>query len=104
VRFVLGVSAFLLPTFFMGITTPAFARAVAFERENSGAWLARLYGWNTLGAAIGALTTAYVLVPKLGLVLSMVLATAINFVALAAYRASVAVPVPAPVSSGGRTH
>ena len=58
VRFVLGVSAFLLPTFFMGITTPAFARAVAFEREDSGAWLARLYGWNTLGAALGALATA----------------------------------------------
>ena len=26
VRFLLGVSAFILPTFFMGITTPAFAR------------------------------------------------------------------------------
>ena len=79
VRFILGVSAFLLPTFFMGMTTPAFARAVAANRENSGAWLARLYGWNTLGAALGALTTAYVLVPKLGLTGSIVLATIINF-------------------------
>ncbi|HJS73649.1 MAG TPA: fused MFS/spermidine synthase, partial [Vicinamibacteria bacterium] len=97
VRFALGVSAFLLPTFFMGITTPAFARAVAFERQNKGAWLARLYGWNTLGAALGALVTAYFLVPKLGLVGSMVLATAINFgIAFAAYRLSVPVPVAPP--------
>ncbi len=97
VRFVLGVSAFLLPTFFMGITTPAFARAVAFERQDRGAWLARLYGWNTLGAALGALVTAYFLVPKLGLVCSMILATAINFgIALAAYRLSTPVPESRP--------
>ncbi len=98
VRFVLGVSAFLLPTFFMGITTPAFARAVTFERVDSGAWLARLYGWNTLGAALGALTTAYVLVPTLGLVGSMVLATSINFgIALVAYRMSAQVPEARPI-------
>jgi spermidine synthase len=97
VRFVLGVSAFLLPTFFMGMTTPAFARAVASEREGSGAWLARLYGWNTLGAALGALVTAYVLVPSLGLLGSLALATTINFsIALAAYRASRPVSEPAP--------
>jgi spermidine synthase len=89
VRFLLGVSAFILPTFFMGITTPAFARAVASGRPDSGAWLARLYGWNTLGAALGALVTAYFLVPELGLVGSMVLATAINFaIAVAAFRRS----------------
>ena len=74
VRFALGVGAFVLPTSFMGTTTPAFARAVASHREDSGAWLARLYGWNTFGAALGALTTAYLLVPKLGLVGSMLLA------------------------------
>jgi spermidine synthase len=97
VRFLLGVFAFLLPTFFMGITTPAFARAVASDRENSGAWLARIYGWNTLGAALGALLTAYVLVPKLGLVLSMVLATILNFgIAIAAYRMSAPVPERRP--------
>ncbi len=95
VRFVLGVSAFLVPTFFMGITTPAFARAVASERNDKGAWLARLYGWNTLGAALGALVTAYFLVPKLGLVGSLILSAAINFaIAFAAYRMSTPVSEP----------
>jgi spermidine synthase len=94
VRFLFGVAAFLLPTFFMGITTPAFARAVAAGRTDSGAWLARLYGWNTLGAALGALATAYILVPELGLVGSMFLAASINFaIALAAYRRSQPVPL-----------
>jgi spermidine synthase len=97
VRFALGVSAFLLPTFLMGITTPAFARAVAFARQDKGIWLARLYGWNTLGAALGALITAYFLVPKMGLVGSMLIATGINFgIALAAYRASAPVPESPP--------
>jgi spermidine synthase len=94
VRFLFGVAAFLVPTFFMGITTPAFARAVASGRADSGAWLARLYGWNTLGAALGALATAYILVPELGLVGSMLLAASINFaIALAAFRGSQPVPI-----------
>ncbi|MEO8500999.1 MAG: fused MFS/spermidine synthase, partial [Vicinamibacteria bacterium] len=92
VRFALGVGAFGLPTFFMGITTPAFARAVASRRQDSGVWLARLYGWNTFGAALGALATAYVLVPTLGLVGSMTLGAAINFsIAIVAYRRSLPV-------------
>ena len=101
VRFALGVGAFVLPTFFMGITTPAFARAVASHRRDSGAWLARLYGWNTFGAALGALTTAYLLIPKLGLVGSMLVATVINFsIAILAYRRSV--PVKAAPSNRAR--
>ena len=104
VRFALGVGAFVLPTFFMGITTPAFARAVASRREDSGAWLARLYGWNTFGAALGALATAYLLVPTFGLLGSMTLATAINFsIAIVAYRRSCAVessPDGTPADAG----
>jgi spermidine synthase len=93
VRFLAGVAAFFLPSVFMGITTPAFARAVAAHRPDSGRWLARLYGWNTLGAALGALATAYVLVPLLGMVGSMTLAACLNFsVALLAVR--LAAPVP----------
>ncbi|MBP6704113.1 MAG: fused MFS/spermidine synthase [Vicinamibacteria bacterium] len=96
VRFAFGVGAFVLPTFFMGITTPAFARAVASQREDSGSWLARLYGWNTFGAALGALATAYVLVPNFGLLGSMTLATLINFsIAIVAYRVSFAIPTSA---------
>jgi spermidine synthase len=93
VRFALGVAAFLVPAVFMGLTTPAFARAIVAGRADSGPYLARLYGWNTLGAALGAMLTAYALVPVLGLVGSLLFGTALNFgVALAALRLAVSEP------------
>ncbi|HSF16727.1 MAG TPA: fused MFS/spermidine synthase [Vicinamibacteria bacterium] len=99
VRFLLGVMAFLLPAIFMGITTPAFARAVASHRLHSGRWLARLYGWNTLGAALGAFASAYLLVPKLGLIGSLAFASVLNFtVGFMAYRRSTPMK-PTPLGS-----
>jgi spermidine synthase len=107
VRFATGVAAFLLPSVFMGITTPAFARALAFGKPDSGALLARLYGWNTLGAAAGAFASAYLMVPLLGLSGTMALAAAVNVsVALIAYRLSRPLPRvsepagPAPAPPG----
>ena len=67
VRFVIGVASFILPAFFMGVTTPAFALAITANKPNAGPWLARLYGWNTFGAAFGAFLSAYLLVPNLGI-------------------------------------
>jgi spermidine synthase len=87
VRFTLGVAAFLIPAAFMGVTTPAFARAIVAGRADSGPYLARLYGWNTLGASLGAMLTAYALVPVLGLVGSLLFGSLVNFaVALVALR------------------
>lgn len=98
VRFLVGVLAFLLPSVFMGITTPAFARAIAAHRPDRGRWLARVYGWNTFGAAAGAFLTAYLLVPMLGLVGSILCLSTINLsVAVLAWRRSV------PVAAGSLT-
>jgi spermidine synthase len=89
VRFALGVTAFVVPSFFMGITTPAYARALAAGREDMGRRLARLYALNVLGAALGAFVTAYVLVPRLGLVGSLALGALLNAaVCLLAWRLS----------------
>jgi spermidine synthase len=97
------VAAFLVPAVFMGVTTPAFARAIVGGRADSGPWLARLYGWNTLGAALGAMLTAYILVPSIGLVGCLLFGSAVNFaVALGALRVAgsepeASAPVPAAV-------
>jgi spermidine synthase len=100
VRFIVGVAAFFVPSVLMGVTTPAFARAVAATRPDSGSWLARLYGWNTFGAACGAFATAYVLVPVFGMRGSMILASLFNFgVAVTAVRLASVVP---PDSSARR--
>jgi spermidine synthase len=96
VRFAIGVVAFVLPSVFMGITTPAFTKALAAGRPDMGQRLAHLYALNVFGAAAGALFTAYLLVPRLGLVGSIALASAMNFaVALLALRAARDLPAPA---------
>lgn len=99
-RFALGVTVFLLPSFLMGATTPAFARAVAAARHEHGRWLARLYGWNTVGGAAGAFLGAYAIVPMLGMRLGLAVLAAANLaVAAIAYRLAMSGPTsPSPAS------
>ena len=57
----------LIPTGLMGMTLPLMCRIVAREDAAIGEGLAWLYGANTLGAAVGAAITSYLLVGLLGL-------------------------------------
>jgi spermidine synthase len=66
---VVAVSSFvllLIPTTLMGMSLPLVSRIVVVEGE-IGARISHLYGLNTLGAAVGALLTTYVLIGWLGL-------------------------------------
>ncbi|MCI0587717.1 MAG: fused MFS/spermidine synthase [Planctomycetes bacterium] len=82
-RFALAVAVLLAPATLLGATFPLMARLRARpEREGEG--VARLYAWNTLGAASGAALSAFVLVPGLGLAGSTFLAAAMNLLAGAA--------------------
>lgn len=54
------------PAFFMGGTIPAMGQYLIVRRELFGAITARMYGINTIGAALGAFTAAFVAVPFLG--------------------------------------
>jgi len=57
----------------MGATTPLMVRADFSSahaepgNESAGIRLGRLYGWNTLGGAAGALSAAFIILPFLGL-------------------------------------
>ncbi|HVF70566.1 MAG TPA: fused MFS/spermidine synthase [Chthoniobacterales bacterium] len=51
----------LLPTFCMGLTLPLLAKTLTFRIEAASSVVGYLYGVNTLGAAIGALVTPWVL-------------------------------------------
>ncbi len=64
-----GLSGALLlpPTFLMGGTLPAMCRVVVRENRSLGRDVARVYGYNTLGAALGALLAGFVLIAWLGL-------------------------------------
>ncbi|MGH7150332.1 MAG: fused MFS/spermidine synthase, partial [Planctomycetota bacterium] len=82
-RFALAVAVLLAPATLLGATFPLMARLRARpEREGEG--VARLYAWNTLGAACGAALSAFLLVPNLGLAGSTLLAAGMNLLAGAA--------------------
>ena len=66
----LGLSFLLLliPATAMGLTLPLLVKALLQDsRQQLGPALGRLYGWNTLGAVVGALAGEWVLVEALGL-------------------------------------
>ncbi len=100
-RFALAVAVLLAPATLLGATFPLMARLRARpEREGEG--VARLYAWNTLGAASGAALSAFVLVPGLGLTGSTFLAATMNLLAGAAAIALYpgrSLPTRAPLAS-----
>ena len=76
-RFAIALLALLVPTFLMGGTLPVLVRALARQAAPS-LLLARLYGLNTLGAATGALLAGFLLMPRLGMRRSVLVAAAVN--------------------------
>ena len=49
--------AVVWPTFFMGVSLPLLARGITPSLDAAARVVGSLYGWNTLGAAAGALAT-----------------------------------------------
>ncbi len=101
----LTFAVFLVPTVAMGATLPVLVTELAHRTGNVGTSTGQLYYFNTMGAAVGALVTAYVLLPIFGLDGAVVSATLCNLgvcvVAAVAYRQSNAgQPV---LATGGET-
>src|SRR5712672_1243971 len=77
----LGVAIVLfVPTFLMGGTLAILVRGLTREDE-LGARISRLYWVNTLGAVSGTLLAGFVLLPSLGLRLTITCAAVLNVVA-----------------------
>ncbi len=84
-RFALAALFLFLPAGLMGGAFPVVARWAAAGREGAAARIAgRLHAANCLGAAAGALAAAWLLIPALGLRLSVVLAAGLSLAAAAA--------------------
>jgi spermidine synthase len=103
VRLGLASVVILVPTVLMGGTLPALARYVSAGRRDFEADVSRLYGWNTLGAALGTLASTYLLMPFLGVRGTIGLACAVNFSIFlcVAFLARDRVPVPAQEEARG---
>ena len=96
-RLVLAALILGPPTFLMGGTLPAAARAVVVPDDISRRTVGVLYGVNTLGAVSGALLGTFYLFENFGNHLTLWWATAVNFiVALSAFRFSKSVPESKP--------
>ncbi|MCP3984879.1 MAG: hypothetical protein GY723_10855, partial [bacterium] len=76
----------LIPSALMGATYPALCTVLIRSRQDVDLHLGRIYGLNTLGAAVGALLAGLVMVEQLGLRGSVWLANLMNIgIGLAAW-------------------
>lgn len=79
-RLALSALVLAVPTFVMGGTLPAIARAVETAGDSARRHLAIVYGVNTLGAVAGTLLSTFYLFEHLGNRMSLWLACALNLV------------------------
>jgi spermidine synthase len=68
----------LIPTFCMGMTLPILAKTFTAKIETASAVIGYLYGVNTLGAAVGALVTPWILLRHYGFADILKLGAALN--------------------------
>jgi predicted membrane-bound spermidine synthase len=83
VRLLLAFAFLLVPSTAMGLTLPLLTKALVVADPNFGRALGRLYGWNTLGAVLGAVVAEVVLIEMLGIRGSAFAAGSLNLLAAA---------------------
>jgi spermidine synthase len=66
-RLVLSFGLLLIPSTAMGATLPLLVKTLSDCEPNFARTLGRLYGWNTLGAAVGAVAGEGALIASLGM-------------------------------------
>jgi spermidine synthase len=77
-RFFGAALVLLVPTFLMGGTLPILVAGVVRNSDELGSRVSQLYWINTLGAVTGTLLCGFVLLPGLGLQLTVEFAVALN--------------------------
>ena len=87
--------ALLWPTFFMGVSLPLLARAMTERLDRAPVRIGQLYGLNTLGAAAGALTATWFVLPRFGLAGSLRVGALVNLVCAAVVAWSLRQSTPA---------
>ena len=79
----ISILALFLPTFLMGASIPLLTMVIPEKAAEVNHCHAKVYGYNTLGAFLGILLTAFYLLPTYGLSLSLYTSGLLNlFVAL----------------------
>ncbi|MEL6108827.1 MAG: fused MFS/spermidine synthase, partial [Planctomycetota bacterium] len=73
-----AIAATILPTTMMGATLPMLAKHVVADDDQLGPRIGLLYALNTLGAVVGTLVAAFVLLPSIGLRQTVYVGAGIN--------------------------
>ena len=95
-RLLLSAVVLALPTWLMGGTLPAAARAVASSGDAGRSSVALLYGFNTLGAVTGSFVATFLMLEVFGTRATLWLACLVNLlVATAARQMAQTLPEPA---------
>jgi predicted membrane-bound spermidine synthase len=81
VRLTIAFAFLVTPATAMGATLPVLAQALSRRDANFGANIGWLYGWNTLGATLGAFSSELILVPAFGILNSGLAALVFNLMA-----------------------
>lgn len=79
--FVVSFLAMILPTLLLGMIFPAISKAYTRSIDTVGRGIGALYSLNTIGAIIGSMLPAFLLIPHLGLRGALLAAAVINSVA-----------------------
>ena len=77
VQFGLVFIVLLIPTTLMGATFPLIAKF--YTKEKIGKAIGEVYAANNLGAIIGSFAAGFILIPLLGITISIIMAGTINF-------------------------
>ena len=89
----------VLPTTAMGATLPLLTEALSRSSPSFGATVGKLYGWNTLGAMLGAIATEAILVSFFGIASTGLIAMLLNLAAGAMALRLAAEPAGAPAAA-----
>jgi len=78
IRLLLSLLALIAPCLLIGATLPVVSKYLTDIRRDGRGTIAKLYGINTLGAVVGAFAGGFLLIGRLGIMLTSFTAAAIN--------------------------
>lgn len=82
-KFAFNAGLVLVPTTLMGLSLPLVAKTIVGQISHAGALIGRLYAFNTIGAALGAATSGWVLLGTLGFETTARVAGSLNILSAA---------------------
>jgi spermidine synthase len=79
-KFIEAFSIMLVPTTLMGMALPLICRIYTKSIKELGGSIGAVYAMNTFGAVLGSLAAGFVMIPLLGIVRSIVVASAVGVI------------------------